>query len=178
LQRFFAAAGAKVLWLCSRKQEGSDEMAKNWKSKRIWRARALPCNVGKMGWNFWLGSRTYRNLRHWNILITYACSYPKSLGRWTRTQHWCQDFDRRWCVMVPGYLGDTELDCPLIMQALYFIGEYDFPEVSNANLLWSTSVSIGGISPNMAWGIYSVSKLPLISVLTKVFAKVGRIKLE
>ncbi len=143
-------AGAKVV-VSSRKQNAIDNVADKLKSEGI-DATAIACNMGSIYEIQLLVEKTIATYNSIDIIINNAAANPV-YGPVEDTEEWA--FDKIMNVNVKGPF-------ELCKRALPYMGK-------NGGSIINIS-SIGGITPEPAIGIYSVSKAALIS-LTKVMAK-------
>lgn len=142
-------AGAKVI-VSSRKQEAVDNVAKKMIAEGI-KALPIACNMGSLADIQILVEKTVQYHEKIDIIVNNAAANPV-YGPVEKTEEWAYDK-----IMDVNVKGPFEL----CRRAL--------PYMTNGGSIINIS-SIGGITPEPAIGIYSVSKAALIS-LTKVMAK-------
>ncbi len=146
---YLGDAGAQVI-VSSRKQAAVDEVANELKAKGI-KATAIACNVGNLEEIQQLVDKTIHQFGKIDVIVNNAAANPV-YGPVENTEEWA--FDKIMNVNVKGPF-------ELCKKAL--------PYMSKGGSIINIS-SIGGVTPEPAIGIYSVSKAALIS-LTKVMAK-------
>ncbi len=151
IAEIYAAAGAKVV-LSSRKQEELDKQSSALNA-RGYTTVGIACNVGNMDELKTLVDKTIDHFGGIDILVNNAAANPV-FGPIHHTD--VSAFDKIMDVNVKAPFELSKLCFPHLIQA-------SSPSVINVS-------SIGGVSPELGLGIYSVSKAALIS-LTKVFAK-------
>ncbi len=151
IAEIFSAAGAKVV-ICSRKQEGLDEMANQLNSKG-YEVTGIACNVGNMEELPKLVEKSVEKYGGIDILVNNAATNPV-FGPVQETS--LEAFDKIMSVNV---------------KAAFELSKLCYPHLKNSSGAAIINISsIGGLSPEQGLGIYSVSKAALIS-LTKVLAK-------
>lgn len=143
-------AGAKVI-VSSRKQEAVDAVAEKLIKKDI-SALSVACNMGSIWEIQHLVDKTVQYYGGIDIIVNNAAANPV-YGPVEKTEEWA--FDKIMNVNVKGPF-------ELCRRAL--------PYLENGGGSIINISSIGGVTPEPAIGIYSVSKAALIS-LTKVMAK-------
>lgn len=147
----FAEAGAKVI-VSSRKQEALDEVANELKSKGG-EAVGIACNVGDVVQIRQLAEKAVAMFGGVDIIVNNAATNPV-FGAVLDTDETA--FDKIINVNVKGIF---EL-CKALYPSMKARGGGSIINIS----------SIGGLTPEMGLGIYSVSKAALV-MLTKVMAK-------
>ncbi|GAB2630129.1 SDR family NAD(P)-dependent oxidoreductase [Belliella aquatica] len=147
----FAAAGAKVV-ISSRKQDDLDELASALQNKG-YEVTGVACNVGKLEELHNLVEKTVAKYGTIDILVNNAAANPV-FGPVHETSS--DAFDKIMNVNLKAPFELMKLCLPYLRNS------------SNASVINISSV--GGISPEVGLGIYSVSKAALIS-MSKVFAK-------
>jgi len=143
-------AGAKVV-VSSRKQKAIDNVAEKLTSEGF-EATAIACNMGSIYEIQLLVEKTIKQYGRIDIIVNNAAANPV-YGPVEDTEEWA--FDK---IMNVNVKGPFEL-CKRALPHL----QKDGGSIINIS-------SIGGVTPEPAIGIYSVSKAALIS-LTKVMAK-------
>lgn len=147
----FAAAGAKVV-ISSRKQDDLDQLAESLRNKG-YEVTGIACNVGKLEDLQNLVEKTVEKYGPIDILVNNAAANPV-FGPVHETSS--DAFDKIMNVNLKAPFELMKLCLPHLRNS------------SNASVINISSV--GGISPEVGLGIYSVSKAALIS-MSKVFAK-------
>lgn len=147
----FAAAGAKVV-ISSRKQDDLDELASALQ-KKGYEVTGVACNVGRLEELHNLVEKTVAKYGTIDILVNNAAANPV-FGPVHETGS--DAFDKIMNVNLKAPFELMKLCLPYLRNS------------SNASVINISSV--GGISPEVGLGIYSVSKAALIS-MSKVFAK-------
>lgn len=147
----FAAAGAKVV-ISSRKQDDLDQLADSLRNKG-YEVTGISCNVGKPEELQNLVEKTVAKYGSIDILVNNAAANPV-FGPVHETSS--EAFDKIMNVNLKAPFELMKLCLPYLRKS------------SNASVINISSV--GGISPEVGLGIYSVSKAALIS-MSKVFAK-------
>ncbi|AFL85528.1 dehydrogenase of unknown specificity, short-chain alcohol dehydrogenase like protein [Belliella baltica DSM 15883] len=147
----FAAAGAKVV-ISSRKQDDLDQLAKILRNKG-YEVTGIACNVGKLEDLQNLVEKTVEKYGTIDILVNNAAANPV-FGPVHETSS--DAFDKIMNVNLKAPFELMKLCLPYLRNS------------SNASVINISSV--GGLSPEVGLGIYSVSKAALIS-MSKVFAK-------
>jgi len=146
----FGLAGAKVI-VSSRKQEAVDNVAEKMIAEKI-DALSVACNMGSIYEIQHLVEKTVRYYGRIDIIVNNAAANPV-YGPVENTEEWAYDK-----IMNVNVKGPFEL----CKRALPYLEERGGSIINIS--------SIGGITPEPAIGIYSVSKAALIS-LTKVMAR-------
>lgn len=147
----FAAAGAKVV-ISSRKQADLDDLAIALQNKG-YEVSGIACNVGKLDELHYLVKKTVSIYGTIDILVNNAAANPV-FGPVHETSS--DAFDKIMNINLKAPFELMKLCLPYLRNS------------SNASVINISSV--GGISPELGLGIYSVSKAALIS-MSKVFAK-------